>query len=149
MRIVSKEALDEMTKWAVLGDQSELKHVMARTRSIGLTGGLRVKVLDTGGILYSEKKVRVVANAEGRGNLPCRSAHRPRVLDGERSADSLVLTKIECPTWRSQDQMQCPNCKLENPAGAPRCDCGYAFSLTEGETRRCPYCAETIQAAAI
>lgn len=29
------------------------------------------------------------------------------------------------------------------------CDCGYAFSRTEGETRRCPYCAETIQAAAV
>lgn len=45
--------------------------------------------------------------------------------------------------------MECPNCKLENPEGTPRCDCGYAFSRMEGETRRCPYCAETIQAVAV
>jgi len=44
--------------------------------------------------------------------------------------------------------MQCPNCRLENPSGALRCDCGYAFSQLDGETRRCPSCAETINAAA-
>ena len=44
--------------------------------------------------------------------------------------------------------MKCPNCKLENPEGALLCDCGYSFSRTEGETRQCPYCAETIQSAA-
>lgn len=45
--------------------------------------------------------------------------------------------------------MECPKCKLTNPAASLRCDCGYAFSRSEGETRRCPYCAETIQAAAV
>lgn len=45
--------------------------------------------------------------------------------------------------------MECPNCKLENPEGALLCDCGYAFSRAEGEMRRCPCCAETIQAAAV
>ncbi len=45
--------------------------------------------------------------------------------------------------------MECPKCKLENPEGALLCDCGYAFSRVEGETRRCPYCAEIIQAAAV
>lgn len=45
--------------------------------------------------------------------------------------------------------MECPTCKLENPASAQRCDCGHLFYEVEGQTRRCPYCAETIQAAAI
>jgi hypothetical protein len=45
--------------------------------------------------------------------------------------------------------MECPNCKLENPPGAHRCDCGFAFSPMKGETRLCPFCAEPIQAAAI
>lgn len=45
--------------------------------------------------------------------------------------------------------MDCPQCKLDNPAGTLLCDCGYAFSQVEREARRCPYCAETIQAAAV
>src|SRR5664280_2341903 len=45
--------------------------------------------------------------------------------------------------------MECPNCKLENPEGALLCDCGHAYSRTVAETRRCPYCAETIQSAAV
>jgi hypothetical protein len=44
--------------------------------------------------------------------------------------------------------MECPNCRLENPPGTVRCDCGHAFSDMKGETRTCPACAETIQAAA-
>jgi ribosomal protein L32 len=45
--------------------------------------------------------------------------------------------------------MECPNCKLENPEGTLSCDCGYVFSQTKREMRRCPFCAETIQAAAV
>jgi hypothetical protein len=45
--------------------------------------------------------------------------------------------------------MNCPHCKLENPPGAQQCDCGYAFGPSAGETRQCPYCAESVQAAAI
>lgn len=45
--------------------------------------------------------------------------------------------------------MDCPRCKLDNPAGTLLCNCGYAFSQVEREARRCPYCAETIQAAAV
>ena len=62
--------------------------------------------------------------------------------------------------------MKCPHCKLENPAEAITCDCGYNFRTkamsvatpkppvvpapgpTAG-TRRCPFCAETILAEAI
>jgi hypothetical protein len=32
-------------------------------------------------------------------------------------------------------QMKCPNCGLENPEAALRCDCGLEFSRTDGETR--------------
>jgi hypothetical protein len=45
--------------------------------------------------------------------------------------------------------MDCPRCKLDNPAGTILCDCGYAFSQVEREARRSPYCAETIQAAPV
>jgi hypothetical protein len=47
--------------------------------------------------------------------------------------------------------MDCPECNLENPSSALRCDCGYAFTdvpTTDG-TMRCPLCAERIKAAAI
>ena len=30
--------------------------------------------------------------------------------------------------------MKCPNCKLENPEGAVRCDCGFEFSRVDGGT---------------
>lgn len=46
-------------------------------------------------------------------------------------------------------EMECPNCKLQNPEGSPLCACGYAFPRTGGETRQCPYCAEAIQVAAV
>ena len=31
--------------------------------------------------------------------------------------------------------MKCPNCGLEHPETAIRCDCGYALSRADGETR--------------
>src|SRR5712691_10575399 len=42
----SLEAYDELMKWAGRGDDSEVKRTLVRTRSIGLTSGLRVKILD-------------------------------------------------------------------------------------------------------
>lgn len=46
---------------------------------------------------------------------------------------------------------ECPNCKLEHPTSAMQCDCGFTFKVVgfADGTRRCPYCAETIQAAAV
>ena len=43
--------------------------------------------------------------------------------------------------------MRRPTCKLESPTGVVLCDCDHGFS--QSEVRKCPYCAETIQAAAI
>src|SRR5689334_7177677 len=46
-------------------------------------------------------------------------------------------------------RMECPNCKLECPDGTITCDCGYHFETSAEGTKRCPYCAEVIQAAAL
>ena len=39
------------------GDDSEVKRTLVRTRSIGLTSGLTVKILDVG---FAKRKVRVL-----------------------------------------------------------------------------------------
>ena len=49
-------------KWAVRGDNEEMKRTMRATHSIGLTSNLRVKVLDTG---FGKRRVRVVSDREG------------------------------------------------------------------------------------
>lgn len=51
------EAFDEMEKWAVRNDSDEVKITMRRTHSIGLTAGLKVKILDVG---FGKRKVRVL-----------------------------------------------------------------------------------------
>lgn len=38
--------------------------------------------------------------------------------------------------------MLCPNCQLENPASATRCDCGHAF--TAGMSSRDDVCLRSI-----
>lgn len=53
----SIEALDEMMKWVARRDDTEVKRAMAQTGSIGLTEGLRVKLLDVG---FGKRKVRVL-----------------------------------------------------------------------------------------
>jgi hypothetical protein len=58
----STEAFDEMMKWAVRGDSAEVKRTMRATGSIGLTPGLRVKILD---IRFGKRKVRVLGQFSG------------------------------------------------------------------------------------
>ena len=53
----SPEAYDELMKWAARRDDSEVKRILVRTRSVGLTSGLRVKILDVG---FFKRKVRVL-----------------------------------------------------------------------------------------
>lgn len=60
----TKEALDEMMKWEVRHDREEVARVMLRTRSAALTTGIQVKVLDSGGFLFSEEKVRTLTEAQ-------------------------------------------------------------------------------------
>ena len=60
----TKEALDEMMKWEARHDREEVARVMLRTRSVALTGGIQVKVLDSGGFLYSESRVRTLTQAK-------------------------------------------------------------------------------------
>jgi hypothetical protein len=60
----SKAALDEMIKWAVRHDRQEVARVMVKTRSVALTKGIQVKVLDSGGLFYSQRKVRTLTKAE-------------------------------------------------------------------------------------
>ena len=45
--------------------------------------------------------------------------------------------------------MKCPNCNLENPSGAMRCDCGYDFSAGKGGTERIPPVRRTVIVLAI
>ena len=59
------EALDELTKWAVRGDSAEVRRTLFKTRSIGIDGGMKVKILDTRGFLIQQRKVRVLTNSAG------------------------------------------------------------------------------------
>lgn len=53
----SKDALSEITKWAVRNDTREMAIAMARTGSALLIPGTRIKILDTG---IMSSKVRIV-----------------------------------------------------------------------------------------
>jgi hypothetical protein len=53
------EALDELTKWAVRGDEEEVARTLIKTGSVSLAGGIRVKILDIG---FGKRKVRVLSN---------------------------------------------------------------------------------------
>jgi hypothetical protein len=51
------EALDELTKWAVKGDQDEVRRKLITTGSTPLLPGTRVKVLEDG---FGSRKVRIL-----------------------------------------------------------------------------------------
>lgn len=57
-------ALQEMTKWAARGDKAEVFRTMRTTGSIGLLGGMSVKILD-GSVLGYERQVRVLTGSDG------------------------------------------------------------------------------------
>src|ERR1022692_3383957 len=56
------EAYDELMKWAGLGDNTEVKYTLVKTRSIGIDGGMRVKILD---IAFGKRRVRVLTDDAG------------------------------------------------------------------------------------
>lgn len=62
----TEEALDELVKWAVRGDNAEFNHTMRATRSFALDAGMKVKILDTG---FGKRKIRVVTNNAGEAYL--------------------------------------------------------------------------------
>lgn len=62
----TKEAFDELMKWAVRGDNAEVKRTMGITHSIGIVGGMKVKILDIG---FGKRKVRVLTNDNGEAYL--------------------------------------------------------------------------------
>jgi hypothetical protein len=51
---------------AVRGDNAELKRTLVKTRSIGIDGGMKVKILDFG---FGKRKVRVLTNDAGETHL--------------------------------------------------------------------------------
>jgi hypothetical protein len=62
----TREAFDEMMKLAGRRDDPEVKIAMRRTHSIGLVGGMQVKILDTE---FGKRKVRVLTNDAGEAYL--------------------------------------------------------------------------------
>jgi hypothetical protein len=60
------QAFDELMKWTVRGDNAEVKRTMARTRSIAVNGGMKVKILD---LAFGKRKVRVLTNDAGEALL--------------------------------------------------------------------------------
>ena len=48
--------------------------------------------------------------------------------------------------------MNCPNCDLENPPEAERCDCGFEFLNHDDSSetsKQCPFCKEMIKVSAL
>jgi hypothetical protein len=62
----SEAAFNELIKWAGLHDEAELKRTLARTHSIGVLGGMQVKVLDSH---VGIRKIRILTNDAGEGYL--------------------------------------------------------------------------------
>jgi len=60
------EAFGELMKWAVRGDNAEVKRTLVKTRSIGIVGGMQVKIQDFG---FGKRKVRVLTNDAGEAYL--------------------------------------------------------------------------------
>lgn len=53
-------------KWAVRGDNAEVKRTLVKSRSIGLAGRMKVKILDFG---FGRRRVRVLTNSAGQAFL--------------------------------------------------------------------------------
>jgi hypothetical protein len=47
-----------------------------------------------------------------------------------RSSPTLDVGSAAIKLEERSRRMKCPHCKLENPPGAMRCDCGYDFTTT-------------------
>lgn len=62
----SETAFDELTKWTGLHDEAEVKRTLGRTHSIGVLGGMQVKVLDSH---VGMRKIRVLTNDAGEAYL--------------------------------------------------------------------------------
>jgi len=60
------QAFDDLMKWAVRGDNAGVRRSMNLTRSIGLNGGMSVKILDIG---LGKRKVRVLSDTVGETYL--------------------------------------------------------------------------------
>jgi hypothetical protein len=60
------QAFDELMKWTARGDNAEVRRTLVLTRSIGLNGGMDVKILDIG---LGKRKVRVLTNTAGEAYL--------------------------------------------------------------------------------
>ena len=82
-------------KWAVRGDNPELKQAMVKTHSFALNGGMSVKILDLG---FEKRRVRVLTNSEAQEELVAAKFERiVLMLDGDdpgRQATTEIVARL-------------------------------------------------------
>lgn len=76
------DALEELMKWAARGDKEAVTRTLFKTKSIGIVGGMQVKILDSRGFLSIQRRVRVLTNDAGEARL--------KDEQGEFSADPRI-----------------------------------------------------------